>query len=246
MAEDSTNHLKWYLQIDVQHKDFLAQIRHWDNLKVGILANKIWIKDFKIDQLENNILKSIPFVQFFYAKDQLLFPKHSLLPSEKLPNILWTPIERALPIENATYNHNYFGLNEIISIRLIQSDEEKEATYLMVDIESANHYISNAPAIRLQTLKWILIDENQVLICGAPLLPINGTTYWQNEDFILPVGYNLEFAILQNSIKEKLQLQQCQLIWWIDKENYSFIDSQMFKPLSIASWRQTFQQLDIV
>ena len=102
MGEDFENHL---IQIETVHKEYLGQIRHWDNLKIASETNYIWIKKFTELQLASAELKSIPFTKTFVCKDNLLFPKGSLLPFKKMPNLLWTPIERALRIETVSYTH---------------------------------------------------------------------------------------------------------------------------------------------
>lgn len=244
MAEDITNHIVYWLQIKVQQKDYLGQIRHWDNLKMAIDADNIWVKDFTAAQLEAADLKCIPFTQLFYCKDNLLFPKGSLLPTGKLPSLLWTPIERALPVELAGFNYNFFGINQLQIIQLVPDGKEQKATILLTAINLANDYIVNAPAIRLQPLQWALINNKEALFIGEPLLPLNGKAYWQKERFILPVGYVFEFAILENIAAEKIDATGANLIWWRDEHTYCLIEPSVLQPLSIASWRQTVNIAD--
>jgi hypothetical protein len=43
-----------------------------------------------------------------------------------MPNLLWTPIERALSIDLPSFNHNFFGINQSVDIKL----ETKEGRYI--------------------------------------------------------------------------------------------------------------------
>ncbi|HLO53108.1 MAG TPA: hypothetical protein VK169_02410 [Saprospiraceae bacterium] len=238
MAENFADHL---IQIETVHKELLGQIRHWGNLKIATEGNYIWIKNFTELQLASTELHSIPFTKTFVCKDNLLFPKESLLPFKKMPNLLWTPIERALNIELPNFNHNFFGIHQPVEIKLISTDAEQKATVLLVNMQTASKYISNASAIRLKPLEWVLIDAENALIFGEPMLPIDGKTFWQKGKFIFPVGLHLEFQLLEKAIEKKLNLSQNQLIWWTSEYNYCLIDSKMLKPLSISSWKQTLK-----
>jgi hypothetical protein len=238
MAENFADYL---VQIESVHKEYLGQIRHWENLKLATEANYIWIKNFTELQLASAELQSIPFTKTFVCKNNLLFPKGSLLPFKKMPNLLWTPIERALSIKLSNFNHNFFGIHQSAEIKLISTEAEQEATVILVNIHIATNYISNASAIRLKPLKWVLIDAENALIFGEPMLPIDGKTFWQKGNFIFPVGLHLQFLFLEKFIEKKLNLSQTQWIWWTSEYNYCLIDTTMLKPLSISSWRQTLK-----
>ncbi len=238
MAENFEDHL---VRIETVHKDHLGQIRHWENLKLATEANFIWIKNFTEFQLNSVELQSIPFTQIFVCKDNLLFPKGSILPFGKMPNLLWTPIEKALRIELSNFNHNFFGIHQSVGIKLIPTEIEKKATVLLVNIHDASNYISNASAIRLKPLKWLLIDDKNALIFGEPMLPIDGKTFWQKGKFIFPLGLQLEFQLLEKSIEKKLNLSANQWIWWTSENSFCLIERTMLKPLSISSWKQTLK-----
>ncbi len=239
MAENSSNDLVYLLEISLSHKDYLGHIRHWNNLKMATDAESIWVKDFTDSQLEDVALKAIPFANLYVCKQNLLFPKGSLVPSRKIPKFLWTPMEKALPIELTGFNHNFFGIHQQHNIKLVSSESEQKATVLLVDKIEANDYIVNASEVRLQNIKWALIDQKEAIFLGEPFLPLNGNAYWQVDNFILPVGYDFEFPILRNVIKEAISTDD--FIWWKDITNYSLLPQHCIKPLSIASWKQTIK-----
>jgi MoxR-vWA-beta-propeller ternary system domain bpX2 len=238
MAEDFANHL---VQIETIHKEYLSQIRHWDNLKIATEENYIWIKNFTELQLASSELQTIPFTKTYISNNNLLFPKGSLLPIKKTPNLLWTPIERALSVELPSLNHNYFDTNQTIEIKLIASETEQKASILLVNTALASEYILKSSSIRLNPLQWMLINTENALIFGEPMLPINGKAFWQKSNFIFPVGLNVEFPLLENIIEKKLDLSNDQLIWWTSEENYCLINKTNLKPLSIASWKETLK-----
>ncbi len=231
------------LEIEIQHKDFLGSIRHWDNLKVGFDEQSIWIKDFTDQQLYLSELQQIPFKEIYEVKDNLLFIKGSLLPTKKMPSgLLWSPILRALPVGLPSLNHNYFGIDEQVKISVLPSEQEKEAHALLTDYATAKQYIESAPSVRLSPLQWTIINHN-ILFIGQPLLPVKGKTYWKNNDFLLPSGYDFEFPILSETIQQKMNPSQNSFILWEADSSYIIISKHDMQPLSISSFRLTFSKI---
>ncbi len=182
-------------------------------------------------------IKSIPFKNLYYTKDQLVFPPGGLVPVKKLPDsLLWTPLERGLPISLPSFNHNYFGLTEKLNIRLVSTGKEEEPAALLTSIAHLRTYILTAPAVRLKPLSWVIIDD-QALILGKPLLPLPGSSYWRKNDFLMPAGLDLEWTALGETLNRELNPEgACWLLW--DKDgSYLAITKEQCRPLSISSFR---------
>jgi hypothetical protein len=236
MAVDSANGLNYFLSLPAQHKDLLYSIRHWQNLKIAFDEDLVWVKELNFFQVNSIEVKSIPFKELYYLSENRLFPKGSLLPGTNVPSLLWTPIERGLPIERPSYNHNYFGITEKIKIRLKPSEKEQEAFGLLVSMDTLSAYLETAPAIRLKNLSWVLIDDNS-LILGFPLLPLQGSVYWRRDNFLLPVGFDFEFPILSDVINNFLSDDSNYWVVWSAENRFLKINKQSLKPLSISSFR---------
>jgi hypothetical protein len=152
---------------------------------------------------------------------------------------LWTPVDKALPVTAEGFNHHFFGIEQQHKINLIRTNREQEATALLAGIAEAGELIERAPAIRLEQLKWVLCGEEEVLITGTPLLPLNGKTFWRKGSFLFPAGYDLELPILEDLLAKKTDEGGTHIIWWKDAEHYKLLKKEWMQPLSIASWRQT-------
>jgi len=230
----------YFLEIKKQHKDFLAAIRHWDNLKLAFETDTIWIKDFSSEQINAAEIQQIPYKVVFELKENLLFEKDKLLPSKKMPSgLLWSAILRALPVSLPKFNHNYFGIDQKLEITLKPSENIKEAFAMIVNFEELKSYIESAPKFRLQSLNWVVIGK-QILIVGKPLLPIKGSTFWFEHDFLLPTGYDFEWFSLAGMLQEKLNPSGKNIIIWNTDNSYSVIPKETIKQLSISSFRLTF------
>lgn len=240
MAEDLANNLTYLLEIDIAHKSFLGQIRHWRNLKVATESSTIWVKDFTNVQLQSVEFRSIPFGKVYVCQDNLLFPAGSLVPQKKVPNLLWTPIERALPISLPNLNHNFFGVQQSIKIRLIPSVQEQIAKVMFATSQEVGLYVCKASSIRLRHLRWVQVDVDYVLVFGEPLLPIPGSCYWQVDDYLLPIGYQFEFPSLAKLVSAQISPKSSNWIWWRSEQSFSLVDKSAIQPLSVGSWKQTY------
>lgn len=241
MAQDITDPVNYYLQIERTHQNDLAAIRHWSNLKIAFDETHIWVRDFDHVQMNAFEVKSIPYKNVYYSKNGKLFLLNSLLPDRNIPSLLWTPIERALPVELPSFNHNFFGIHEKIAINLVPSAKETDAFALVADISLLHQYISTAAAIRLKSLSWVKVGSSQALILGRPLLPVSGKVLWQMNNFLIPAGYAFELAILAEPLANLLNPERnCWIIWDTDN-TYSLIRKKDFQPLSLSSFRITNQ-----
>jgi hypothetical protein len=230
----------YFLEINKEHKDFLGAIRHWENLKIAFETNTIWIKEFTDDQIDSTELLQIPYIKIYELKENLLFEKGKQLPTKKLPSgLLWSPVLRGLPISLPNFNHNFFGISDTLQIALKRSEDVKEAYALLVEYQELKSYIEFAPKFRLEPLQWVVIN-NKALIIGKPLLPLKGNTFWSKNDFLIPTGYDFEWPVLAQTLKDKLNPFDKNIILWNKDNSYSSIPKQNVKPLSISSFRLTF------
>jgi len=243
MEKNVADDITYYLVIDAMHKTDLANIRPWHNLKVGIEENRIWVKDFDYAQVNSLEVKSIPYKTIYYSKNGKLFLLNSQLQDRNIPNVLWTPIERALPVKLPAFNHNYFGISEKLTIHIVESEKEAESVAMITDLNTLETYLNAAPTIRLKTIKWVILDEDKVFLWGTPLLPINGKIYWQQNDLIIPGGYDLDLHLVAGSINDLINPDRKYLVVWDKDSRYFLIDKKDLQPLSLSSFRASIQQV---
>ncbi len=240
MAQNASDDIGYFLLLDEVHKADLGTIRVWSNLKIAFDGKDIWVKDFTHQQIHSVEVKSIPYKTIFYSKGAKLYLHNSLLPDRNIPaSLLWTQIDRALPISLPDLNHNYFGIQEKISIALVASETEAEAVAMITSLDVLKQYIETAPAIRLEHLFWTILQNKDVLLIGKPLLPITGQTYWRQEDVLLPVGFDFDLSILAGKLIDTINPGRRGIVLWNQENRYLFIDKNAFQPLSLSSFRNT-------
>lgn len=245
MAKDTSDHImntSHYLQIQKEYKDDLGKIRHWDTLKIAFDRDDIWVKGFDYAQIHAIEIKRIPYKTLFYEKEGKLFLLNSQLPDQNIPSVLWTPIDRALPIELPMYNHNYFGIDQDIPVQLISSEKEEEVVALLSSVDVLKQYIETAPAIRLQKLEWVLVNNDDVLIIGRPLLPVTGTVFWRQYDFLIPAGYDFELPMLTEMAHQKMNPKKENYLVWSANNTWFSISKENIQPLTRGSFRMTLNR----
>lgn len=243
MALDPANSITYFLCVAAEHKNYLAAIRHWNNLKIAVEEGSVWVKDLTEKQVHSIEVKSIPYKELYTALDHRLFPLGSLLPGRTIPSLLWTPIERGLPVQLPAFNHNYFGVHDKIAVRLVPFYEEREAWALLVTVEVLKAYVETAPAIRLKNLLWALVGDGRAIILGTPLLPLQGEVFWCSGDFLLPGGWGLELDALADTINRLINAERNCWIVWNKEGGYWKLDKGGLQSLSIGSLRVSLKKV---
>lgn len=227
------------LEIDKSHTNLLASIRNWESVKIAYAENSAWLRDFTAEQLQSPALLQIPHLVFYEVRDNLLFPKGSLLPARKMPSaLLWSSISRALPIELPSLNHNYFGISDKVKVRIVKSDAEHTAVGLYLETATLRDYSVTAPEVRLSPLQWTIINGKS-FVYGTPLLPLKATAFWQRGNDLIPVGFDLEWPVLSAAISKKINPDGIHFIIWNSDGTYISIPKESFMPLAISSIRLT-------
>jgi hypothetical protein len=239
MEKNTASNIVYYVLVNEQNKSDLANIRPWKNLKIAFDKDQIWIKDFDYVQINALALKSMPFKTVFYEQRGKLFLENSLLPDRNIPSLLWTPIERALPIELPRFNHNFFGIEEKISLNIVPSERETEAVAMLTTLDALRDYVETAADVRLKNLGWCIVNHTQVLILGKPLLPISGEVFWKKNDFLIPSGYDFDLHSLTSALNDVLNPDYTQWVIWDEQGDYFLIQKSDIQTLSIGSVRMS-------
>lgn len=238
MAENSSDGITWYLELPTRHRDVLGAIRHWDNLKVGMDGETIWVKDFTSVQIESVTVKILPFKEVYYSRGPKLFHYGSGLPERTVPSLLWSPIDRLLQVTLTGFNHNYFGVHEQIDIAVVRSEAEREAAAMLVTVSELQAYLETAANVRTTNIDWVLIGE-QAFLKGTPLLPVRGMAYWQQGMSFLPAGYDLSLPVLADVYDSMLSENRTHYVVWDRSSTYTRVPLNAFRQLSIGSLRNT-------
>ena len=247
MAKDFTNNItSYWIAIRASDIHFLGHIRHLQNIKMAAKNEWIYLRDVLLNQVESIAVQQIPNKTIYYEKDMYLFEYNQILPAKRLPtDLLWTPIDLAIPVSLPPFNHNFFGVKEKIDLRVEPIAQEQKTTALLTTFDDAKNYVNSAPAIRLAAIEWLVIQK-KIFLIGEPVLPIKGDSYWKFENHFLPAGYHFNFPVLINSFNRRFQTDDELFFLWQKDSSFIQIKKQSLKKMSISSFRLTQKYSTII
>jgi len=240
MAEDSSNRIKeFWAELPRADEDFLGSIRDWKNVQIALEQDVIWLKNFTDEQADSAEIQQLPNFLLYELRDGLLFRKNALVPTKKVRTaLLWSPIDKALRLTFPPSNHNFFGIDEKVVVRLKTSEEEQPAIALLSSISEIKKVIVVFPKFKLDKIEWIVM-EDQALFLGTPLLSFPGKTYWLKDGHLLPTGFDFEFKNLSSLLQKKYNENEDQWLVWNEDGSYVSINKNDFRKLSVSSFRLT-------
>ena len=191
--------------IILQKKDkaALGAVRCIANLKAAIQEDKIWIRgiDFQTKDLR---IQQLPSIQTYRLdEDDLLFPNKKITPVGKLPELEWEYLQTFISVEPPV-SAMPGEVQDSLPIRLVVSKKEQNVEALLVDLAIWKRYAASAPQIRLEQIQFAVSEHDEVLICGTPLIPLPGETFWLRDKILLPSGYDLELPVFAKMIQQRL------------------------------------------
>jgi hypothetical protein len=244
MSENFPDELNWLLEIEQKQLDYLGKIRHWGNLRIASGPGVYWVKNFTDIQIHSVEVKSIPFKKIFYVRDQHLFPPGHQVPAKKLPPaLIWTPVEKGLPVKLPSFNHNNFGIQEKLSFRIVPSETEQEASAMVIPLATLGAYINSEPGVRLKGLAWVILEDGEAFILGKPMLPLPGAAYWRRGNSWLPAGYDFEKLVLFEVIYRELEAGNGGMMLWQKDSTFLAIARDLFRPLTRSSFRESTKDI---
>lgn len=196
MANITGNDIVYWLSLNSQYKKAVYELRKWSHLKMAIEGNLIWIRGLTEAEIQSPKVLQIPSIERYYLKGAHLIPFGKRLPALIEPNLVWSPIQRALKISLPKENFNYFGINQTYQIALVPSMDVRPVTATIVALKDLEKYIFDALNFRLKNLKWTILENEKALIIGTPMLPIQGQDLYEDACFLLPAGKKLKYSNL--------------------------------------------------
>lgn len=240
MAKDPSEFIKeFWAEIPRKDEEYLGSIRDWKNVQIAMEEDVIWLRGFTGEQAVSAEIRQLPNFVLYELKEGLLFRKDALVPSSKVRTaLLWIPIDKALRLTFPPTNHNFFGIDEKIEVKLKVSEEEHPAIALLSSIAEIKESIITQPKFRLEGINWIIIDD-KALFLGSPLLSFPGKAFWEKDGHLLPAGFDFEFKNLSSLLQRKYNAAFDQWLLWKEDATVTVIKKSNFRKLSVSSFRLT-------
>lgn len=243
MANITGSGIEYWLSLSTAYQKTVYKLRKWSHLKMAIDEHLIWIRGLTKADIESAGILEIPSIKRYYLKETHLIPFGKKLPALIEPNLIWSPIQRALKISLPKENFNYFGINQTYKISLVPSEEMRPVTATIVELKTLENYIHSALHFRLKNLKWTILKKEKAVIIGTPILPIQGQDLYENTCFLLPAGKKLQYSNMAKVYEAALG--DSAEYWYLIDEHNSIqkLRKADFNRLSKGSFIKTFENI---
>lgn len=241
MATDANNGIEIIAHLPTNAQEVFRQIWHMASIQIAKTDDGYWMKGFSHEDLVSAAVRSLPNIQLFELKEQLLYIKGNRVPERKLPSgMLWHPIQRALKITLPSFNENLFEINGKLRIELKSTSEEQEVFASVVKLDDLLKYVDSVPNHSFNDLKWCIFDTVHAFLVGPKVLPLVSTRYWKFQDLLIPVGYDLKHSFFKQIIND-FKAKSGKDEWWVinPSQAYFAIPNDHLTPLNRASVKFT-------
>ena len=181
----------------------LGSVRCFPGLQAAEDASVIWLRGLPAGSTASAI-RQLPALHSYHCDEEgRLFPLEGLTPTGRLKELAWQPLTTFLPLELPV--SLYPGrLSQKQAIQLVPAARDKTTRALLTSLQHWKQYAEYAPLVRLQRLQFAVSADAEVLVIGEPAPAIPGKTFWQQEQLLLPVGFDLNPSIVGSLISEEL------------------------------------------
>jgi hypothetical protein len=220
MTKKSSKKMKEFVVILSEQDRFsLMDMRTLPKVQAAVFVENdtpnIWLRGIFGKEKPSIEIQKLPIQQLFVLKEGLLFPINGLTPLSKLPLLTWQLLTDFMPIELPTSAFPAV-VEATTAVHLVVSEQEQKGVALLTAFKDWLNYVETAPDIRLQQLKFAASDKEKVLIMGDVLPPIQGQTFWQDAQVLIPCGQAFEWAITARLLSKKYKLTKTALLLFSD------------------------------
>lgn len=220
------------------HAAALGTVRTFPGLEAAAVDQQIWLRGIPAGEPDPKI-SQLPAVQtYFMDKQERLFEPGTLTPTATLPPLEWQPlvsfIKVTLPISALP---GVMGKPQ--RVKLARHSHMVDSTALLTTLEAWEEYATSAPLIRLQHLYFAVSENNEVLIVGAPLVPLPGKSYSIKNNILLPVGYDFDPPVIAELVAAELNPENDGLLLFHQNGHWEKIRMDCFVAATRSAVRLT-------
>jgi hypothetical protein len=228
----------WAARIPIADSAALWPLRLFPAVELGSTPTHVWIRGGAVGEELERALQKVPGLERF---EVLAFGKLRALseriPHGFLPGMQWQPLARALPVllPTSALPGNALGKANLV---LVRSAREFPASLLKTSLEEWLEFATAAAEIRLQRLTFAAQDSGAVFIRGAPMPPLRGEFFAEQNGIAVPCGWTWQPAVSSGVLRELFGIAQGDLIV-LEQAGYMHLRPEQFVPATRSAVRST-------
>jgi hypothetical protein len=221
----------------------LAGLRLVPGLEVGEAAEMIWLRGNRGDEQLERKLAALPARGRYerIAPNQLR-PVDERIPSRRMPEIHWRPLQAWLQVETPFSALPADGPRRA-SLVLERSSEEREAGLLLTRLEELTRFAASAAKVRLDRLQFAATRDGEALARGTPLPPVPGRRFVLRGRVAVPAGFSWRPAVSVDVLERVLGVSGDALLLWNEDGTVIRLLGEQFVPLTRGALAATEKSL---
>jgi len=232
--------------ITLEHDlESVASLRCEPGLELGSQQNQLWLKSDGSVLIDSLSVKQLPATARYYVdEEKRLFRLGEITPCGVLPDLTWEPIAQAISIEKPIAAMPAEVLSNL-PVELVQARQERESEALLLPFSVLATWVEDAPAFRMEKLRFAVSERGEALVVGKPLPPLPGQAFWRERSLLFPAGYALRIPELAIILEKKIKTQYAdsQMIVFHADASWEVVNKADFQPLSRSAVRNTGREV---
>jgi hypothetical protein len=222
--------------LSATHAASLGTVRTFPGLLAAPYNEHVWVRGIPTGKPDPKITQLPAAQTYFMDEQERLFAPGTLTPTAMLPALEWQAltsfIKVTLPVSALPA-----VMGKPQRVKLARHSHLVESSALLTTLEAWEEYASNAPQVRLQHLYFAVSENYEVLIIGAPLVPLPGKTYSLKNNILLPVGYDFDPPVLAALVTAELNPENDGLLLFHQNGQWEKIPLDCFVPATRSAVR---------
>ena len=197
---------KWAIALPPDEAGTLGPLRCRGEIEVCAQPEAVWLRGPSGDEALELNLRALPGRRFDVLADNQLVAVGATVPLGYCPEGPWIALRKwmTLALPPAALSGTPGGM---ISLRLERGGPVREANVMLTQADAWRRYAADAPQVRLHALAFAMSDAAYVLVRGAPLPPIAGRRFVEQQGVAIPAGYTWSPALDNKVVRQSLRLE---------------------------------------
>lgn len=234
---------RWAACISLAQLERLAGLRLFPKVEFARAGELAWLRGAALDEDLERALKKIPGLERFdWVESERLRPVGSRIADRRLPALAWGPLVEALPV--ALPAPALPGeARQKIGVSLARSSAEAEPAALLTTVEAWKAFATTAPAVRLERLRFAVMETGQVLVLGTPLPSARGTQLTASEGILVPAGFSWTPAVDAAVLRQLFELNGEDVALLAEDHTVQVVRAEQMVPASRSATRASLGEL---
>jgi MoxR-vWA-beta-propeller ternary system domain bpX2 len=226
-------------QLHIKDKDALGTVRCVAGLLVATDQDDIWLRYDDVHGAIPAALRKLPVLATFETDEEgHLFHLGCQTPVMKLKTLEWMALTDFLPLKMPVAALPGL-LGQPQPIPFVISQRPRKGKALLTSLDVWKKYAAEAPAIRLEMLRFAVSAKGEVLVIGDILPPLPGKEYWEVQDIYIPAGFDFENEMFPVFLHQQLNPLRRQVLVFDQEGNWQAIDKNYFVTAKRSAVRLT-------